>query len=90
MKRSIDKQVLKFLSHLKELEVIEAIGVARFLKVDLLVRKDNEDPHAQPGATIEEKEYDIILSEMIDAFIKSNKNKRKVILNIMKEATRED
>lgn len=87
MKRSVEKQVLKFLGYLKELEVIEAVGLARFLQVDLVVREDNSDPDTQKTATITEKEYDIILSEMIDAFVSSTREKRKMILELMKNAT---
>ena len=90
MRKTVDRQVLKFLSHLRKLEVIEAIGIARLLKVDLLTRADDADPDTQARATIQEKEYDIILSEMMDAFIKLPREQRKMILNIMKEATEED
>jgi hypothetical protein len=89
MKNSMDKEVLKFLGYLKELEAIEAIGVARFLKVDLVVRNDGTEPEDTAAASIQEKDYDVILSEMIDAFVKSNKNKRKMILKLMKDATQE-
>ena len=87
MKRSVEKQVLKFLGSLKELEVIEAVGLARFLQVDLVVREDDSDPDTQKTATITEKEYDIILSEMFDAFVSSTREKRKMILELMKNAT---
>lgn len=90
MRKTVDRQVLKFLSYLRRLEVIEAIGLARILKVDLLVVADDADPNEQEKPSIQEKEYDIILSEMIDAFIKMKREQRKTILNIMKEATKED
>ena len=90
MRKTVDRQVLKFLSYLRRLEVIEAIGLARILKVDLLVVADDTDPNEQEKPSIQEKEYDIILSEMIDAFIKMKREQRKTILNIMKEATKED
>ena len=87
MRKTVDRQVLKFLSYLRRLEVIEAIGLARILKVDLLVVADGTDSNEQEKPSIQEKEYDIILSEMIDAFIKMKREQRKTILNIMKEAT---
>ena len=87
MRKTIDKQVLKFLSYLRHLEVIEAIGIARILKVDLLVRNDSTDADEQEKASIQEKEYDIILSEMMDSFIKLKREERKMILEIMREAT---
>ena len=87
MRKTIDKQVLKFLSYLRHLEVIEAIGIARILKVDLLVRNDSTDANEQEKASIQEKEYDIILSEMMDSFIKLKREERKMILEIMREAT---
>ena len=87
MRKTIDKQVLKFLSYLRHLEVIEAIGIARILKVDLLIRNDSTDADEQEKASIQEKEYDIILSEMMDSFIKLKREERKMILEIMREAT---
>lgn len=87
MRKTVDKQVLKFLSYLRHLEVIEAIGIARILKVDLLVRNDSTDADEQEKASIQEKEYDIILSEMMDSFIKLKREERKMILEIMREAT---
>ena len=87
MRKTVDKQVLKFLSYLRHLEVIEAIGIARILKVDLLVRNDSDDADEQEKASIQEKEYDIILSEMMDSFIKLKREERKMILEIMREAT---
>ena len=87
MRKTVDRQVLKFLSYLRKLEVIEAIGLARILKVDLLVVADGAEPNEQGKPSIQEKEYDIILSEMIDAFIKMKREQRKTILNIMKEPT---
>jgi hypothetical protein len=87
MKKVSNREVLKFLGYLKKLEVVEALGVARLLSVDVTVRADGEDADTQSAATITEKEYDIILSEMIDAYINIEKSKRKFILNIMKEAT---
>lgn len=87
MRKTVDKQVLKFLSYLRHLEVIEAIGIARILKVDLLVRNDSDDANEQEKPSIQEKEYDIILSEMMDSFIKLKREERKMILEIMREAT---
>ena len=87
MRKTVDKQVLKFLSYLRHLEVIEAIGIARILKVDLLIRNDSADADEQEKASIQEKEYDIILSEMMDSFIKLKREERKMILEIMREAT---
>ena len=52
-----------------------------------MVRDDNADADSQEKPTIQEKEYDIILSEMLDSFIKLSREERKMILRIMKEAT---
>ena len=89
MKNSQNKQVMKFLSYLTKLEVIEAVGLARLLDVDLLIREDGSDVDSESTATITEKEYDVILSEIIDAFVKCNKTKRKNILALLKVATSE-
>ena len=83
MKRKRDKEVLKFLHYLTKMEVIEAVGIARLLGVELVVREDGTDADGEPTATVTEKEYDIILSELIDAFVSTSKSKRKFILSIM-------
>ena len=67
---------------LKELEIIEAIGVARLLKVDLLTIDYNLEVEK-----IKEKEYDVLLSEMIDAFVQLGEKEQKFILTVMKNAT---
>lgn len=43
MKRSQEKQVKDFLAYVLKLEVIEAIGIARLLKVDLVTRPDESN-----------------------------------------------
>lgn len=89
-KKKTNKEVLKFLGYLKELEVAEAVGLAYLLHVDLLVRPDGEDPDSIAAASIQEKDYNIILSEMIEAFIGCNKHKKRWILDLMKDATSAD
>jgi len=83
MKRSKDREVLKFLKYLTQLEVIEAVGIARLLGVELVTREDGTDADGQEKATITEKDYDIILSELVDAFVSTSKSKRKFILSVM-------
>lgn len=82
MKRKKKDKVLYFLSMLKELEIIEAIGVARLLKVDLLTIDCNLEVEK-----MKEKEYDVLLSEMIDAFVQLGEKEQKFILTVMKNAT---
>ncbi len=83
-----NNEVLKFLKYLTKLEIIEAVGIARLLGVELVVRNDNESTESQPSASITEKDYDTILSEMVDAFVSTTKNKRRFILSIMKESVK--
>ena len=83
MKFGKNREVLKFLKYLTKLEVIEAVGIARLLGVELVTWEDTEDADGQPQATITEKDYDIILSELVDAFVSTSKSKRKFILSIM-------
>ena len=87
MRNSKEKEMLKFLGYLKDLEVIEALGVARFLGMKIDLREDGTSADTQSAASIQEGDYDIFLSELLDVFIKSSKNKRKMILHIMKLAT---
>lgn len=118
LKRSNKKEVEKFLSYVTKLEMIETIGIARLLGVELMAivqekeereekkeRKDSsvkapEDPNTDEAAINspalvrnqqnneqEFKEFDILLSEMLDSFIAAPQQKRKWILQMMKDAT---
>ena len=118
LKRSNKKEVEKFLSYITKLEMIETIGIARLLGVELMAvvyekeereekkeREDSsvkapEDPNTDEAAINspalvrnqqnneqEFKEFDILLSEMLDSFIAASQQKRKWILQIMKDAT---
>lgn len=82
------KQVLKFLNLLTQLEIIEAIGVARLLNVQLVTREENQDADEQKTASITEKDYNIIMSEMIDAFVNAPKEERRFIIKVMKSAVK--
>ena len=117
LKRS-NKEVEKFLSYVTKLEMIETIGIARLLGVELMAiaqekeeRKDkkerenssieapedsntNETTTNQPALVRNQqndkqefKEFDILLSEMLDSFIAAPQQKRKWILQMMKDAT---
>ena len=118
LKRSDKKEVEKFLSYITKLEMIETIGIARLLGVELMAvvyekeereekkeREDSsvkapEDPNTDEAAINspalvrnqqnneqEFKEFDILLSEMLDSFIAAPQQKRKWILQMMKDAT---
>lgn len=117
LKRSNNKEVEKFLSYVTKLEMIETIGIARLLGVELMAiaqekeekeekEKENsameapEDSNTDETATNspalvrnqqndkqEFKEFDILLSEMLDSFIAAPQQKRKWILQMMKDAT---
>lgn len=117
LKRSNNKEVEKFLSYVTKLEMIETIGIARLLGVELMAiaqekeekeekERENssmevpEDSNTDETATNqpalvrnqqndkqEFKEFDILLSEMLDSFIAAPQQKRKWILQMMKDAT---
>lgn len=117
LKRSDKKEVEKFLSYVTKLEMIETIGIARLLGVELMaiaqeeeekekkerenssteVPEDsntNETTTNQPALVRNQqndkqefKEFDILLSEMLDSFIAAPQQKRKWILQMMKDAT---
>lgn len=118
LKRSNKKEVEKFLSYVTKLEMIETIGIARLLGVELMAivqeeegkeekkeREDNsvealEDSNTDEAAINspalvrnqqnnkqEFKDFDILLSEMLDSFIAAPQQKRKWILQMMKDAT---
>lgn len=117
LKRSNNKEVEKFLSYVTKLEMIETIGIARLLGVELMAiaqeeeekeekERENssmevpEDSNTDETATNqpalvrnqqndkqEFKEFDILLSEMLNSFIAAPQQKRKWILQMMKDAT---
>lgn len=118
LKRSNKKEIEKFLLYVTKLEMIETIGIARLLGVELMAivqeeegkeekkeREDNsvealEDSNTDEAAINspalvrnqqndkqEFKEFDILLSEMLDSFIAAPQQKRKWILQMMKDAT---
>lgn len=118
LKRSNNKEVEKFLSYVTKLEMIETIGIARLLGVELMAiaqekeekkekkKRENSSIEAPEDSNTDEtatnlpalvrnqqndkqefKEFDILLSEMLDSFIAAPKQKRKWILQMMKDAT---
>lgn len=118
LKRSNKKEVEKFLSYVTKLEMIETVGIARLLGVELMTivqekeereeKKEREDSSvkASEDSNMDEaainsptlvrnqqnneqefKDFDILLSEMLDSFIAAPQQKRKWILQMMKDAT---
>lgn len=118
LKRSNNKEVEKFLSYVTKLEMIETIGIARLLGVELMAiaqeKEEKEEEKEGENSSIkapedsntdeaainspalvrnqqnnkqEFKEFDILLSEMLDSFIAAPQQKRKWILQMMKDAT---
>lgn len=117
LKRSNKKEVEKFLSYVTKLEMIETIGIARLLGVELMAiaqekeekeekERENNSMEVHEDSNTDEtainlpalvrnqqndkqefKEFDILLSEMLDSFIAAPQQKRKWILQIMKDAT---
>lgn len=118
LKRSNNKEVEKFLSYVTKLEMIETIGIARLLGVELMAiaqeKEEKEEKKERENSSIEApedsntdetttnqpalvrnqqndkqefKEFDILLSEMLDSFIAAPQQKRKWILQMMKDAT---
>ena len=117
LKRSNNKEVERFLSYVTKLEMIETIGIARLLGVELMAiaqeKEEKEEKERENSSTEvpedsntdetttnqpalvrnqqnnkqEFKEFDILLSEMLNSFIAAPQQKRKWILQIMKDAT---
>ena len=117
LKRSNNKEVEKFLSYVTKLEMIETIGIARLLGVELMAiaqEKEEKEEKERENSSMEVpgdsntdetatnqptlvrnqqndkqefKEFDILLSEMLDSFIAAPQQKRKWILQMMKDAT---
>lgn len=117
LKRSNNKEIEKFLSYVTKLEMIETIGIARLLGVELMAiaqeeeekkekERENSSTEVPEDSNTDEaitnspalvrnqqndkqefKEFDILLSEMLDSFIAAPQQKRKWILQMMKDAT---
>lgn len=74
MKKTIERQ---FMEALIEIEIVEFIGVARILKVNVL-KEDNETP----------RNFVDVFSDMVDAFAKKNRTQKRELLKIVKTAAK--
>ena len=71
-----DKAALKFVNALLQLNPVEFLGVSKILCVPVV------DSEKEP------RQFDEILSDLIDNFIKLNRRNRRELLSILKESAK--
>jgi len=79
-----EKDFMTFVERVSKLEMMEFLGVARMLSVDL-VTKDPEDETKTLG-----REFDAILSDMMDAYIDLNRTQRRNLDHIIERAVKKN
>lgn len=76
--RNNDKKLnSEFLINLARVELSEFLGIARILKVDLM--EDNEP-----------KTFSSVFEEILEAYSKANRSRRRELLEIVKAATKRE
>jgi hypothetical protein len=76
--RNNDKKLnSEFLINLAQVELSEFLGIARILKVDLM---DDNEP----------KTFSSVFEEILEAYSKANRSRRRELLEIVKAATKRE
>ena len=77
--RNNDKKLnSEFLINLAQVELSEFLGIAKILKVDLMM--DDNEPKA----------FSSVFEEIIEAYSKANRSRRRELLEIVKAATKRE
>ena len=77
--RNNDKKLnSEFLINLAQVELSEFLGIARILKVDLMM--DDNEP----------KTFSSVFEEILEAYSKANRSRRRELLEIVKAATKRE
>ena len=77
--RNNDKKLnSEFLINLAQVELSEFLGIARILKVDLIM--DDNEP----------KTFSSVFEEILEAYSKANRSRRRELLEIVKAATKRE
>lgn len=77
--RNNDKKLnSEFLINLARVELSEFLGIARILKVDLMM--DDNEP----------KTFSSVFEEILEAYNKANRSRRRELLEIVKAATKRE
>ena len=72
------KEIDKFITTITNLEPIEFIGLARVLKVKLFTEGDELKP----------RDFSDVFSDVLEAFSKCGRTRRREILKLTKDATK--
>ena len=72
-----EKEFMSFVEKISKLEMMEFLGVARMLSVPL-VEKDGDETKG--------REFDSILSDMMDAYLNLNRTQKRNLDTIIKKA----
>ena len=77
--RNNDKKLNnEFLINLAQVELSEFLGIAKILKVDLMM--DDNEP----------KTFSSVFEEILEAYSKANRSRRRELLEIVKAATKRE
>ena len=76
-----EKEFMSFVEKVSKLETMEFLGVARILSVPLVIESEDKDIEKAQG-----REFDAILSDMMDAYISLNRTQRRNLDAIIKKA----
>ena len=77
--RNNDKKLnSEFLINLAQVELSEILGIAKILKVDLMM--DDNEPKA----------FSSVFEEILEAYSKANRSRRRELLEIVKAATKRE
>lgn len=77
--RNNDKKLnSEFLINLAQVELSEFLGIAKILKVDLMM--DDNEPKA----------FSSVFEEILEAYSKANRSRRRELLEIVKAATKRE
>lgn len=78
-KQVSDKELLRFLNQVTQLSEMEFIGLARILNISLV--EDNEEKTP--------KDFEYIISDLIDKYLTLNREKRKNLKKILHKALKD-
>ena len=75
-KHPSEKNLEKFMLEISKLEPIEFLGLTKIFNIDLFDDKEEKNP----------REFEIILSEILDKYISLSRKQRRTIMKLIKSA----
>ena len=75
-KHPSEKNLEKFMLEISKLEPIEFLGLTKIFNIDLFSDEEEKNP----------REFEIILSEILDKYISLSRKQRRTIMKLVKSA----